>query len=146
MQIPLNIMRKQIKTSDMWILLIIGAAVVYMLVKFFSDTTEQHNTLKREGGIRRKYSVLINQLSQGPGVEIFQDDTNCVSVGVNNAAGADYFVVMQTFDTVTIQHIVKNNPVFGSFKKEYTFPKDMDQKLMVSRIVEDIRRTIERGY
>lgn len=117
--------------------------VVFIVIKFIYDSVKQSNDIASQGGVRRKYSVLINHILSGhENAKIFQETNTFVSVGVSGIAGSTVFFIQQTYGNVTIQYKVKNNPILGEMNKEWTFPENMDQNLMIRRINEDLEKEL----
>lgn len=112
--------------------------IVYIIGKFLYDSAKQSNQMKAQGGVRTKYSELI-ELLKGDQGRIFQQTNTFVAVGVSGIAGSQIFYIQQTFGKVTIQMKVQNNPLFGNVKMEWAFPESMNQEHMVIKIMNDIQ-------
>ncbi|MBR5957060.1 MAG: hypothetical protein IKZ99_01710 [Salinivirgaceae bacterium] len=120
-------------------LTIVIAIVLLIVGKFIYDLANQSQEVASQGGVRKKYAVLIDCILSGhENARIYRNENNFVAVGVSNMAGSTMFYIQQTFGKVTIQCEVKNNPIIGFFKKEWTFPEDMDQYLMWQKMNNDI--------
>ncbi len=121
----------------MWTFIII--VVVLIIGKFLFDTAKQSSSIKDQGGIRQKYSILINNFLQGhERSRILQSSNTFVAVGVQGAPGSQIFYVFPTYGKVTIRMEMKNNPLWGNMKMEWVFPENMDQNLMIEKINIDI--------
>ncbi|MDE6033106.1 MAG: hypothetical protein K2G15_03985 [Muribaculaceae bacterium] len=122
----------------MWRFFIILLA--FIVIKFIYDTAKQSAKIKKEGGVRKKYAILINHFLSGhKQSQIFQDDNTLVSVGVMGIAGSQIYFISPAYGNVSIRMEIKNNPLFGNTKMEWLFPEDMDQNLMIERIEQDIK-------
>lgn len=120
------------------------ALVIIFILKFLFDTFMQSNDIKKQGGVRKKYSVLIDYILSGhKDARVVKESNTYIAVGVSGIAGSTIFHIQQTYGNVTIQFEVKNNPIFGHIKKEWTFPENMDQELMIQRMNEDIGEAIQ---
>ena len=121
----------------MWYL-IISIGIAWMLIRFFSDVNKQKVNVKKQGGMRVKYRILINRiLSCSSDVKIMQETSVSILIGVSGISGSTGFDITQTFETVTIQYRAKSS-VFGNHKLEWRFNSNMDQNLMYEKIHEDM--------
>jgi len=128
-------------------LIIIAVIVVGIIIKFAADSTKQSSEVKSQGGMRKKYATLINHiLRSDPKAKIFQEENTFISAGVSGIAGSTIFYIQQTYGNVTIQYEVKNNPIVGFLKKEWTFPENMDQDLMWERMNNDIGMVLQNIF
>lgn len=122
----------------MWRFIII--LLVFIVIKFIYDTVKQSAKIKNEGGVRKKYAILINHFLSGhKQSQIFQDDNTLVSVGVMGIAGSQIYFISPAYGNVSIRMEIKNNPLFGNTKMEWLFPENMDQSLMIEKIDHDIK-------
>lgn len=122
-----------------WVLIAIGIYAAYLIVRFAIDSAKQSRNMKSRGGVREKYSILINHiLAQDPRIKIFQETSTFVSVGISGIAGSQVYYIQQTFSTVTIQMKIKDNPLLGSFSIEWNFPENMNQQEMINKINSDV--------
>lgn len=121
----------------MWTFIIVIGVLI--IGKFLFDTARQSSKIKEQGGIRQKYSILINKFLQGhERCRILQSSNTLVSVGVQGPAGSQIYYIYPTYGNVTIRMEMKNNPLWGNMKMEWTFPENMDQNLMIEKINNDI--------
>lgn len=115
--------------------------VVLIVIKFIYDTVKQSSKIAADGGIRKKYSTLVEHfLSSHPNCRIIQEANTFVSVGVSGAGGSQVFSIYPSYGNVTIIMQIKNNPIMGNLKKEWTFPENMDQEDMIININKDIEK------
>lgn len=118
----------------MWTFIII--LLVLFLGKFIIDSLKQSNEMKKQGGIKKKYAKLVQMLLDAdPRTRIIQESNNFINVGISGPAGAQSYLLQQTFGSLTIQVVVKNNPLLGNLTIERTFPEDMDQEEMMKELV-----------
>ena len=121
----------------MWTFIIVIGVLI--IGKFLFDTAKQSSEIKGQGGIRQKYSILINNFLQGhERCRILQSSNTFVAVGVHGPAGSQVYYIYPTYGNVTIRMEMKNNPLWGNVKMEWTFPENMDQNLMIEKINNDI--------
>lgn len=113
--------------------------VILFIIKFAYDTVKQSSKIRKEGGVRKKYAILVNHfLSSHERCRIFQDTNTMVSVGVSGSAGSQIYYIYPSYGNVTVRMEVKNNPIWGNMKMEWTFPDSMNQEKMMEKINTDI--------
>ena len=118
--------------------------VAIIVIKFLYDTFKQSSDIKAEGGVRRKYSILVNHfLSGDQRCRIFHESNTLVSVGIAGAAGSQIYYISPAYGKVSIRMEIKNNPLLGNKTKEWTFPEDMDQDDMIQKIESDIQEDMK---
>ena len=118
--------------------------VAFILIKFLYDTFQQSNKIKSEGGIRIKYSKLVDHLlSADSRSRIFQETNTFLSVGITGAAGSQIYYITPAYGNVSIRMEIKNNPLLGNQKLEWTFPENMNQEDMIFKMNKDISEQME---
>ena len=118
----------------MWTFIII--LVVLFFGKFIVDSLKQSNEIKKQGGIKKKYAKLVQMLLEAdPRTRIIQESNNFINIGISGPAGAQSYFLQETFGSLTVQIVVKNNPLLGNLTIERTFPEDMDQEEMMKELV-----------
>lgn len=127
----------------MWTIIIV--IVVFIVGKFIFDSINQSNEMKAQGGVRTKYAHLIQLLlDSDPRVRIIQATNTFVNVGLSGPAGAQSFFLQQTFGKLTVQIVIKNNPLLGNMTIERTFPEDMDQDEMMKELMKAQQSEMEK--
>lgn len=125
----------------MWIviLIIICGFIIY---KFFGKTRETVGTIQADGGMRLKYSTLLNNILDGhKNCKILMETRTYIRVGVSNYGGTTMFHIQQCPNhSVMIDYEVSDNPVLGKISLRFTFPDDMDQDDMITQISLGIQR------
>lgn len=120
------------------ILTLIGAYVLYILVRFFIDLIRQKRKVQKEGGMRVKYAKLVAWIMQEyPGARIIQEESTFLNVGALGMAGRTVFWLTQTWGNITIQYN-STNTLMGKTKLEWEFPEDMPQEQMITKMNCDI--------
>ena len=115
----------------------IFSIIIIIIGKFIFDSFIQSKKMKEQGGMRKKYAQLIQLiLDADPRVKIIQETNTFINIGISGAAGAQSFLLQQTFGTLTVQIIIKNNPLLGNMKIERTFPENMDQKIIMEQLLD----------
>lgn len=120
----------------MWWFII--AIVAFIAFKFILDSNAQSNAVAKQGGMRKKYSVLVDHfLAENEHCRIVQENSTFIRVGAANPAASTYFDIAQTYGTVTIQWISKSIPL-GNHKLEWQFNEFEDQHQMIRKIEHDV--------
>lgn len=120
----------------MWWFII--AIVAFIAFKFILDSNAQSNAVAKQGGMRKKYSVLVDHFLAGnEHCRIVQENSTFIRVGAANPAASTYFDIAQTYGTVTIQWISKSIPL-GNHKQEWQFNEFEDQHQMIRKIEHDV--------
>lgn len=125
----------------MWviILIIIAVIIIYRLGK---NSGEVIGRVRSDGGMRLKYSTLINNILQGHrDCKILVETRTYIRVGVSNFGGSTIFHIQQCpNNTVMIDYDVSNNPAIPNFSLRFTFPDTMNQDEMMEQIGLGIQR------
>lgn len=128
----------------MWFLKIIGSIVAFIIVRFIIDMIKLSIEMKTQGGVRQKYSKIVDfVLNSHPDSKIFHQDNTSVVVGVQGIAGSQVFYITKSFGVVIIQMKVRNNPLCGNLEREWKFPENMDQEKIIEQITVDTKRDME---
>lgn len=118
-----------------WIIIVIIAFVAF---KFILDSKAQSNAVAKQGGMRKKYSILVDYFLTGDKkCRIVKENSTFIRVGAANPAASTYFDIVQTYGTVTIQWISKSIPL-GNHKLEWQFNEFADQHEMIRKIEHDV--------
>lgn len=125
----------------MWIviLIIIGAIFIF---KFGKHTGETVGRVSSDGGMRLKYSKLLNHILQGhKDCKVLLETRTYIRTGVSNYGGTTMFHIQQCpNNTVMIDYDVANNPVVPDFSLRFTFPDTMNQDEMMEQIGLGVQR------
>ena len=120
----------------MWIVITI-ALLLIILFLFIKDTGGQAIQVNKEGGMRNKYSELINiLLSEDPRSQIFKETSISITLGLSNSGGTSLYILTQTYGELNVQWKVES-PVFGKHELEWEFPEYSNQSKMAQRIAND---------
>lgn len=120
------------------IVIIILTVAIYLIIKFFSDVNKQKDTLRKDGGLQKKYQTLLKYiLASDLQAKVLRSTGDSIVAGVQNTGGSTLFILTQTFGSVTIQWKV-DSPVFGKHTKEWEFTEDMDQDRIFDKIHKDL--------
>jgi hypothetical protein len=120
----------------MWIF--IGIIIAFVLIKFLFDSSKQASHVKKQGGMRNKYKVLVDKiLAADPQVRIFEERSSFLSLGISNMAGSTVYELYQTYGNLSVKWKVKNSMV-GNHSYEWDFNEFTDQKKIYEKIESDL--------
>ncbi len=123
-----------------FILTIIGAVVLYLLIRAMISFMHQRRILKSEGGMRTKYAEIVNWVfSEYPGAQIVKEKTMILCIGARAMSGKTVYWLTKTARTVTIQYQYSSG-MGGDVELEWTFPEQMAQSEMIAQMNQDIIR------
>lgn len=121
----------------MWVIIIVIAFVIYILFKFNTDRNDQSSQILEQGGMRNKYSILVQCLCADRG-QVVSERASSLTLGASSYGGSVYFVLTQTFGNLTIVWKTQS-PLAGFHTLEWEFSESMDQMKMYERINTDIK-------
>ena len=120
-----------------WIIIVI---VVIAIVKFARDSAKQADAVVKQGGMRKKYRILVEYLLSGDSrARVVQESATFLNIGVSSPGGKTAFWLQQTFGALTVQWRIES-PIFGKHKLEWRFNEFADQYDMIRRIVNDVEQ------
>lgn len=120
----------------MWWIII--GILVFVLIKFTSDTNKQADAVAKQGGMRKKYKQLVDfALGCHNQSHIVREDGTSITIGCGTAGGSTYFDIVQGFGNVIIRWR-STSIVMGNHKLEWTFNEFHDQNMMIERINHDV--------
>lgn len=110
-----------------------------ILFNFFSDVKKQESQMAAQGGVRQKYSTLVNLLlGTMMGGKIFSERSDSLGIGKSHpVGGTNKYFLTQTFGKLTIEYTMEN-PMFGKHKFEWVFNENTDQTVMFEKMKNDI--------
>lgn len=123
-----------------WIILLIIVAVIsFVLMSFFNAKKEQAIKIQQEGGMRKKYSQLVNSfLDANQNARVLQESYEAISLINSERGGSTVFELIQSFGKVTVQ--LKFKGLLGEYNLEWIFKEYDDQEEMLKIIAVDIQR------
>lgn len=124
-----------------WIILIVVGIILF---KFLTDLNKERNKLDAQGGMKEKYSYLIDEILSGhPNCRILDEKKQTIIIGVSSMGGTTTFTLMQTFGSLSVTYEV-NSPVYGKFKENWTFDENMSQERMFDKMIYEIAKINNR--
>lgn len=103
-----------------------------------NDCNEQANAVAKQGGMRKKYSLLVDYLlSTSDRCRIMKESGTYITIGVVSPGGKTIFDMTQTFGSITVTWI-SQSVLMGNHKLEWEFGEFEDQSQMIARIQHDI--------
>lgn len=126
----------------MILVVIIIIIVIILAFKMGSTSGKVVGSVSSQGGMRVKYSKLLENILAGHNdSRIFVETRTYIRAGVSNYGGTTLFHIQQsTNNKVIIQYEVKNNPAIPPFQLEWIFPDDMDQDEMMVVMANDLQK------
>lgn len=119
----------------MGIIIIIAITLVVIIVFCFTkDTYEENKKVSKEGGIIKKYKVLIDSiLSIDPHMKIISATNTYCYIATRETYGQVAFYLQHTYGQINIK-IEFNNPDYGAQSLEFDFDENMPQEDMIYHI------------
>ena len=123
----------------MWIKTVLDVIALLTGI-FFYEIKIKAIQIANEGGMINKYQDLIENLNNlDSRSRIFKETSDSVTLGVSKMSGTILFLVIQTFDNVTVVCIISNS-IFDKHKIEWEFPEYGNQKRMAEEIFYDLEK------
>ena len=108
--------------------------IVIVVVHFAKDSYNESEKVAKEGGIRTKYKMLIDNFADpSSGMHIIKETNKYISLGMTNSAGSINFNFQHTFNQIDVTFEM-NNVFVGNHKLNWSFPETMDQNEMIYQI------------
>lgn len=122
----------------MWYIIIFIIGLV--IIKFIRDTSIEKNKVSASGGIRKKYSRVIDLLLQGDSrTKVFHQDSLSIKLGLVVTGASSVFVLTQNYGELLVECYFKSN-IYGDYKLEWHFKESANQEKMYEKICLDIER------
>jgi hypothetical protein len=114
--------------------------IIIALLLFIYNSQKQSIQVSKEGGMRNKYSLLINFILEGdPRVRVIRETATSIDLGMVSAGGATSFFLTQTFGNITVQWKMRS-PIFGEHEMEWEFHEYLNQEKMIEKINIDLEK------
>lgn len=121
----------------MWVIILV--VVIFIIWKLIASASQDAEAIKREGGMRNKFSVLIDYFMSGSDrCRIISEKGFFISLGVVGPVSSQIYYITASSDVVVVRMEMSNNPLFGNKTIKWTFPVDGDQSKMISKIESDL--------
>ena len=127
----------------MIILIIIVVVVAIVAYMFFSDVSRTGNQIQAQGGMEKKYEVLIERFLATPGTRVADSKSKSTIALIGQTSLFHHnIIVSQLNDKVVIKWIAYNT--WGKFPKEWTFNEWDDQLDMVYKMSKEMEEHINQ--
>ena len=114
--------------------------IVIILLFFAKDYYKDYKKMERNGGIRKKYKVLIDYFIEFDPEMIVLKETNMYCfLGAQHYKGSLTFRFQHTFDKININFTMNHN-YLGVHKLEWVFHENMPQEDMIYHIEREIKQ------
>ena len=124
----------------MWFALISLAVIVFIYFKRDVSTLKQE--MVATGGMKKKYSLLINSLLEGDSrSKIYKETPTILILGVEGYGAYTKFELEQAFDTLFVFMTV-DTKAFGKHQLKWEFNDKLSQEKMVEIIGRDINEKL----
>ena len=108
-----------------------------MLINFFNAKKQQAVKIQQEGGMRKKYSFLVETfLQENPNARVLQENYDLISLINSERGGSTVLALVQTFGKVTVKWKFKG--LLGEYNLEWTFKENENQEQMLKVMTNDI--------
>lgn len=124
----------------MQILLGIIIACAAIVIWFFVDRSKKRNQIAAIGGMKAKYSVLVNEILAIPKTQIVRLGADFIIIEYDDGVHYFFYDITQHWTNVKIRFYQKTH--LGIFDKTWTFNETMDQGLMLQQIRMDISKIL----
>lgn len=126
-----------------WIILISLFAVVFG--KFFWDRGKLGRKVVREGGMRKKFELLINSiLDREDRAKIIKETSTYLCISASGFGIVTMIEILMAFRSVLITYKVISE-LYGEHKLEWKFPENENQEYILSKINKDVGSYLEKN-
>ena len=126
---------------------IVAIIAIEIINKTKSKSDEIIEHVATNGGMREKYSTIVNRLlSSHPNMAVIAETRTYMDIGMDNPDGSSHFYFQQVSkNAIMIQYELKGDPTMPDFKLEWTFNDSYNQEIMLLQIGADLERKM-RSY
>lgn len=127
-----------------WTIIILIVGII--LIKFFIALNKQSNDNKKQGGMRVKYSELIDFFySFDPKMKIVKETSTFITVKGSGMNGKMSFDIHHTFNSVLIYWTKQN--IFGNNERlKWEFNTNISQENMIGQITIDLMQNLLKNF
>lgn len=120
-----------------WVILIAGI-VIYVIYSFFRDRDQMlAHQVDTQGGMKRKYEVLISELTRDANARISNVTRDMVEIEYRGPTTLTTFFITENFNVVQIEWVAQLG-LMGTHKHNWSFPHNYPQTKMFREITEYI--------
>jgi len=123
----------------MLVLVIIVSVLVYLVVAFNNDSSDQKDRICRQGGMYQKYKILVDSIKDEGGIplKIIKITAETLVLEYLNQKGRTTMIFTQNWNDIIIKWDF-SSPIYGNHKLTWTFPEYRDQRLISNQIKSDL--------
>ena len=130
-----------------FLILIVGLVILYFLKKLTFSFIDDEFNVKSQGGMKKKYAVLIEHLMHcEPRLKILEESNTYIAVGIVGMAGSQIYHFTHICGKVEIVMRMKDNPLWGNMEMKWDFPETMDQQEMIRIMDKDLAEKFNPGF
>ena len=124
--------------------IIIVFIILVIIIKFFIDRDKMiERQVDVQGGMKRKYKSLIEDLSQHHIPEFCESKRDYLHFRfVFGSQTASNYYITEQFNSVNIEWLLQIGGPFENKKLSWTFPEGFEQNKMVDKIASDVEKII----
>ncbi|TVQ51505.1 MAG: hypothetical protein EA362_00190 [Saprospirales bacterium] len=123
----------------MLVLVIIVSVLVYFVVAFNNDSSDQKDRIRSQGGMYQKYKILVDATKDEGGIplKIIKITAETLVLEYLNQKGRTTMIFTQNWNDIIINWDFAS-PTYGNHKLTWTFPEYHDQLLISNQIKSDL--------
>ena len=124
------------------ILVIIGIVIFY----FFKDRDKMlEKQVDDFGGMKNKYSLLIEWLTSDPNSHITKVTRDHVEISCIYPSSVTVFLITENFNSVEIDYSA-NLGVIGKHELNWQFPNNMNQESIIEKVGTDLHNYADKIF
>lgn len=117
--------------------------ILFIIIKFLADKNKEVTKVKRQGGMKEKYSLLINYFLDYPNARILECSSSQATIIVRDTFAITIFRIAHGFNDFTVfwEH---QSTTFGEHKLYWKFPEYMNQTNVINVIENELNEYAQR--
>lgn len=124
------------------VIIILVLIIVAVIGKFLLDRKKLLDNIKQQGGMEKKYEILIATMLRDPAMELEEITADVITILFKGEASVGLTSIVQRFDSITVQWRWKS--VAGEVSGQLELSEHLDQTLMAEKINEAIQIGIKK--
>ncbi len=129
----------------MWIVIILVLLLIISNLMFSRSNSTAKNVaskIQAEGGMAKKYSYLIEQLTGSRG-KVVRVNITSIIIEASSIGGKTIIVLTQTDGKIAIKWNL-NSPVYGQHFQDWKFPENDNQVKIIESVMKDMKAYNDR--